>query len=83
MVLVTALLLLVVVTLIALAMFRSVGLDQKMAANLREKQRALERGPRPPSSTPNIFSRTAAAAARLSAFVRPRSRSLRLRSARI
>ncbi len=41
MVLVTALLLLVVVTLIALAMFRSVGLDQKMAANLREKQRAL------------------------------------------
>jgi type IV pilus assembly protein PilX len=41
MVLVTALLLLIVVTLIALAMFRSVGLDQKMAANLREKQRAL------------------------------------------
>jgi type IV pilus assembly protein PilX len=41
MVLVTALLLLIVVTLIALAMFRSVGLDQKMAGNLREKQRAL------------------------------------------
>jgi type IV pilus assembly protein PilX len=41
MVLVTALLMLVVVTLIALAMFRSVGLDEKMAGNLREKQRAL------------------------------------------
>jgi type IV pilus assembly protein PilX len=41
MVLVTALLMLVVVTIIALAMFRSFGVDQKIAGNLREKQRAL------------------------------------------
>jgi type IV pilus assembly protein PilX len=41
MVLVTALLMLIVVTLIALAMFRSFGLDEKMAGNVREKQRAL------------------------------------------
>jgi type IV pilus assembly protein PilX len=41
MVLVTALLMLIVVTLIALAMFRSFGLDEKMAGNLREKQRAV------------------------------------------
>lgn len=41
MVLVTALLMLIVVTLLALAMFRSFGLDEKIAGNLREKQRAL------------------------------------------
>jgi type IV pilus assembly protein PilX len=41
MVLVTTLLMLIVVTLIALAMFRSFGLDEKMAGNVREKQRAL------------------------------------------
>jgi type IV pilus assembly protein PilX len=41
MVLVTALLMLVVVTILALAMFRSFGLDEKIAGNLREKQRAL------------------------------------------
>ena len=41
MVLVTALLMLIVVTILALAMFRSFGLDQKIAGNLREKQRAL------------------------------------------
>jgi type IV pilus assembly protein PilX len=41
MVLVTALLMLVLVTILALAMFRSFGLDEKIAGNLREKQRAL------------------------------------------
>jgi len=41
MVLVTALLMLVVVTIIALAMFRSFGVDEKIAGNLREKQRAV------------------------------------------
>jgi type IV pilus assembly protein PilX len=41
MVLVTALLLLVVVTLLAVSMFRSFGLDEKIAGNVREKQRAL------------------------------------------
>jgi type IV pilus assembly protein PilX len=41
MVLVTALLMLIVVTIIALAMFRSFGVDEKIAGNLREKQRAL------------------------------------------
>ena len=41
MILVTALLMLVVVTILALAMFRSFGLDEKIAGNLREKQRAL------------------------------------------
>ena len=40
MVLVTSLLLLVVVTLLAVSMFRSFGLDEKIAGNLREKQRA-------------------------------------------
>jgi type IV pilus assembly protein PilX len=40
-VLVTALLLLVVVTLLAVSMFRSFGLDEKIAGNMREKQRAL------------------------------------------
>jgi type IV pilus assembly protein PilX len=41
MVLVTALLLLVVVTLLGVGMFRSFGLDEKIAGNVREKQRAL------------------------------------------
>jgi type IV pilus assembly protein PilX len=41
MVLVTALLMLVIVTILGLAMFRSFGLDEKIAGNLREKQRAL------------------------------------------
>jgi type IV pilus assembly protein PilX len=41
MVLVTALLMLIVVTIIALAMFRSFGVDEKIAGNLREKQRAV------------------------------------------
>jgi type IV pilus assembly protein PilX len=41
MVLVTALLMLIVVTILAVAMFRSFGLDEKIAGNLREKQRAL------------------------------------------
>jgi Tfp pilus assembly protein PilX len=41
MVLVTALLLLIVVTLLAVGMFRSFGLDEKIAGNVREKQRAL------------------------------------------
>jgi type IV pilus assembly protein PilX len=42
MVLVTALLLLVVVTLLAVAMFRSFGLDERIAGNAREKGRALQ-----------------------------------------
>ena len=41
MVLVTSLLLLIVVTLLALGMFRSFGLDEKIAGNVREKHRAL------------------------------------------
>jgi type IV pilus assembly protein PilX len=41
MVLITALLLLIVVTLLALSMFRGFGLDEKIAGNVREKQRAL------------------------------------------
>lgn len=41
MVLVTALLLLIVVTLLAVGMFRSFGIDEKIAGNTREKQRAL------------------------------------------
>src|ERR1700692_1127726 len=40
-VLVTSLLLLVVVTLLAVGMFRSFGLDEKIAGNVREKQRAV------------------------------------------
>jgi type IV pilus assembly protein PilX len=40
-VLVTSLLLLIVVTLLAVGMFRSFGLDEKIAGNVREKQRAL------------------------------------------
>ena len=41
MVLITALLLLIVVTLLAVSMFRSFGLDERIAGNVREKQRAL------------------------------------------
>ncbi len=41
MVLIASLLLLLVVTLLAVAMFRSIGLDAKIAGNVREKQRAL------------------------------------------
>jgi type IV pilus assembly protein PilX len=41
MVLITALLLLVVVTILAVGLFRSFGLDEKIAGNLREKHRAL------------------------------------------
>ena len=41
MVLVTALLMLIIVTLLAVSMFRSFGLDEKIAGNVREKQRAL------------------------------------------
>ena len=42
MVLVSSLLLLIVVTLIALAMYRSFGIQEKIAGNVREKQRALQ-----------------------------------------
>ena len=42
MVLITSLLLLVVVTIIALSMFRSFGIQEKIAGNMREKQRALQ-----------------------------------------
>jgi type IV pilus assembly protein PilX len=41
MVLVTSLLLLLVVTMLAVGMFRSMGLDEKIAGNMRDKQRAL------------------------------------------
>ena len=41
MVLVTSLLLLLVVTMLAISMFRSMGLDEKIAGNMRDKQRAL------------------------------------------
>lgn len=41
MVLVTSLLLLIVVTILALGMFHSFGLDEKIAGNLRDKQLAL------------------------------------------
>ena len=41
MVLVTSLLLLLVVTILAMSMFRSMGLDEKIAGNMRDKQRAL------------------------------------------
>jgi len=37
MVLITALLLLIVVTILAVGMFRSFGLDEKIAGNTREK----------------------------------------------
>jgi type IV pilus assembly protein PilX len=41
MVLIASLLLLVVVTILGLSMFRSFGLEEKIAGNMREKQRAL------------------------------------------
>ncbi len=41
MVLITALLLLLVMTILAVAMFRSFGLDEKIAGNVRDKQLAL------------------------------------------
>jgi type IV pilus assembly protein PilX len=41
MVLITALLMLIIVTILAVGMFRSFGLDEKIAGNVREKQRAL------------------------------------------
>jgi len=41
-VLVSSLLLLIVVTIIALSMFRSFGMQEKIAGNMREKQRALQ-----------------------------------------
>jgi type IV pilus assembly protein PilX len=41
MVLVSSLLLLLVVTILALGMFRSYGLQERIAGNVREKQRAL------------------------------------------
>ena len=40
-VLITSLLLLVVVTILAIGMFRSFGLDEQIAGNVRDKQRAL------------------------------------------
>lgn len=42
MVLITTMLLLVIVTLLALAMFRGVGLEERIAGNTMEKQRARE-----------------------------------------
>lgn len=42
MVLVTSLLLLAVVTILAIGLFHSYGLDEKIAGNTREKQRALQ-----------------------------------------
>jgi type IV pilus assembly protein PilX len=41
-VLVASLLLLIVVTIMALSMFRSFGIGEKIAGNMREKQRALQ-----------------------------------------
>src|SRR5579864_7550374 len=42
MVLISSLLLLLVVTIMALSMFRSFGMQEKIAGNVREKQRALQ-----------------------------------------
>jgi type IV pilus assembly protein PilX len=42
MVLITALLMLVVVTILAIALFRSFGLNEKIAGNMREKARAIQ-----------------------------------------
>ena len=42
MVLVTTLLLLIVITILALAMFRGTGLDNRIAGNVLDKQRALQ-----------------------------------------
>jgi type IV pilus assembly protein PilX len=41
-VLITSMLLLLVVTIMALSMFRSFGIQEKVAGNMREKQRALQ-----------------------------------------
>jgi type IV pilus assembly protein PilX len=41
-VLITSLLLLLVVTIMALSMFRSFGIQERIAGNMREKQRALQ-----------------------------------------
>jgi type IV pilus assembly protein PilX len=41
-VLISSLLLLIVVTIIALSLFRSFGVQEKIAGNMREKQRALQ-----------------------------------------
>jgi type IV pilus assembly protein PilX len=41
-VLITSMLLLLVVTIMALAMFRSFGIQERIAGNMREKQRALQ-----------------------------------------
>jgi type IV pilus assembly protein PilX len=41
-VLISSLLLLIVVTIIALSMFRSFGIQEKIAGNMRERQRALQ-----------------------------------------
>ena len=41
-VLISTMLLLIVVTIIALSMFRSFGMQEKIAGNMREKQRALQ-----------------------------------------
>jgi type IV pilus assembly protein PilX len=41
-VLISSLLLLIVVTIIALSMFRSFGMQEKIAGNMREKQRAFQ-----------------------------------------
>jgi type IV pilus assembly protein PilX len=40
--LITSLLILVIMTLLALSMFRNVGLNEKIAGNTREKQRSLQ-----------------------------------------
>ncbi|MBW8079530.1 MAG: hypothetical protein GJU76_15975, partial [Gallionella sp.] len=42
MVLITTLLLLLVITILALAMFRGVGLENRIAGNVLDKQRALQ-----------------------------------------
>jgi type IV pilus assembly protein PilX len=42
MVLITSLLMLVIVTMLGIALFRSFGLDEKIAGNMREKARALQ-----------------------------------------
>ncbi len=51
MVLISSLLLLLVVTILALAMFRTMGLAEKISGNVREKQRAPARGHGRRSST--------------------------------
>ena len=51
-VLISSLLLLLIVTVMALSMFRSFGVQEKIAGNMREKQRALPRVPSPSVSPP-------------------------------